>query len=97
LQQFPVDALKIDRSFISGIANNPESATLIQTMIQLGNVLGIETLAEGIEEPVQLQRVLREQCESGQGYVFGRPLSVPGLEELINAMPRPSSEPPVAT
>ena len=50
IQQFPVDALKIDRSFMSGVAHNPESAALIHTMIQLGKTLGIETLAEGIED-----------------------------------------------
>ena len=88
IQQFPVDALKIDRSFISGLASNPESAALIRTMIQLGKSLGLETLAEGIEEPAQLDSLLSQQCDSGQGYLFARPLTPDALEKLIDASPR---------
>jgi diguanylate cyclase (GGDEF)-like protein len=88
LEQFPVDALKIDRSFISGVARNPESSALIHTMIQLGKTLGIETLAEGIEDQAQLLGLLGEQCDSGQGYLLARPLTPDALEELIQATPR---------
>jgi diguanylate cyclase (GGDEF)-like protein len=87
LQQFPVDALKIDRSFISRLASNPESAALIHTMIQLGKTLGIETLAEGIEEPTQLLSLLEQQCDSGQGFLLARPLTAVALEELIESQP----------
>jgi EAL domain-containing protein (putative c-di-GMP-specific phosphodiesterase class I) len=87
LQQFPVDALKIDRSFISGIANSPESPALIHTLVQLGKTLGIETLAEGIEEHSQLQQLQREQCDSGQGYLFARPLTLHDLETFITDLP----------
>ena len=87
LQQFPVDALKIDRSFISGVAQNAESAALIHTMVQLGKALGLETLAEGIEEPQQLQGLLHEQCDSGQGYLLARPLTPEALQQLIDATP----------
>jgi predicted signal transduction protein with EAL and GGDEF domain len=80
LQQFPVDALKIDRSFISRLAANPESAALIHTMIQLGKALGVETLAEGIEEPTtQLLSLLQEHCDSGQGFLLARPLTPAAL------------------
>ena len=85
LQKFPVDALKIDRSFIAGIASNPESDALIHTLVQLGKTLGIETYAEGIEERVQLLRLRAEECDSGQGYLFARPLSPEALEDLIAA------------
>src|SRR6202035_2022950 len=54
LQKFPVDALKIDRSFIAGMRHNSEGETLIHTLVQLGKALSIETLAEGIEEPHEL-------------------------------------------
>jgi diguanylate cyclase (GGDEF)-like protein len=93
LQQFPVDALKIDRSFINGMSRNPESAALIHTMIELGRSFGIETLAEGIEDRAQLLGLLSEQCDSGQGFLFARPLSPDALEELIGLSPRM----PVAT
>jgi len=90
IQQFPVDALKIDRSFMSGVSRNPESVALIHTMIQLGKSLGIETLAEGIEDRSQLLSLVREECDSGQGFLLARPLTPGALEELINATPRAS-------
>jgi EAL domain-containing protein (putative c-di-GMP-specific phosphodiesterase class I) len=67
LQKFPVDALKIDRSFISGMTRNPESAALIHTMIELGRSFGIETLAEGIEDRAQLLGLRSEQCDERPG------------------------------
>ena len=54
LRQFPVDSLKIDRSFVTGIAGSEQSAALIHTLVQLGKSLDIETLAEGIEDKAQL-------------------------------------------
>jgi diguanylate cyclase (GGDEF)-like protein len=84
LQRFPVDALKIDRSFINGIEDSPESAALIRTLVQLGKALGIETVAEGIEQQSQLELLQREGCDSGQGYLFARPLSLPDLENFID-------------
>jgi EAL domain-containing protein (putative c-di-GMP-specific phosphodiesterase class I) len=76
LQRFPVDALKIDRSFISQLAENPEGETLIRTLVQLGKALDIETLAEGIEGEDELSLLRSEQCDSGQGYLFAKPLEV---------------------
>ncbi len=74
LQKFPVDALKIDRSFISGLADNREGQTLIHTLVQLGKDLSIETLAEGIEQQQELSLLRNENCDSGQGFLFARPL-----------------------
>ena len=85
LRQFPVDALKIDRSFISGIAGSKGSATLIHTLVQLGKTLDIETLAEGIEERSQLETLQREHCDHGQGFLFSRPLDVDAVEKFLNA------------
>jgi diguanylate cyclase (GGDEF)-like protein len=84
LQQFPVDALKIDRSFITGIASSPEANALIHTLVQLGKTLGIETYAEGIEDRSQLRHLQDEECDSGQGYLFARPLAPQALEELLS-------------
>jgi len=83
LRQFPVDALKIDRSFITGIADSSESGPLIQTLIQLGKTLHLETLAEGIEDQAQLKRLQREQCDTGQGFLFARPLNVAAMEQFL--------------
>ena len=87
LQQFPVDALKIDRSFISRLKDNPEGETLIHTLVQLGKALSIETLAEGIEQQHELSILQEEQCDSGQGFLFAKPLDVAAAEEFLDSWP----------
>jgi diguanylate cyclase (GGDEF)-like protein len=76
LQKFPVDALKIDRSFITQMTHNQESETIIRTLVQLGKALSIETFAEGIEQAHELAMLQGECCDSGQGFLFARPLEV---------------------
>jgi diguanylate cyclase (GGDEF)-like protein len=83
LQQFPIDTIKIDRSFISTMADSPESGALIRTLVQLGKTLGLETLAEGIEETDQYSKLEREHCDSGQGYLYARPLDVDEVEAFV--------------
>jgi len=85
LQQFPVDALKIDRSFISGLRHNKEGETLIRTLVQLGKALSIETFAEGIEQERELTLLQDEDCDNGQGYLFARPLDPAAIEEFFSA------------
>ena len=87
LKQFPVDTLKIDRSFISQLSENPEGETLLRTLVQLGKALSIETLAEGIELEHQLELLQDERCDSGQGFLFARPLSVEDTEALLRDWP----------
>jgi diguanylate cyclase (GGDEF)-like protein len=83
LRQFPVDVLKIDRSFVAGVATSAESRALIHTLVALGRSLGLKTLGEGIEERSQLRYLQREHCDFGQGFLFGRPLEPGALEELL--------------
>jgi diguanylate cyclase (GGDEF)-like protein len=83
LQRFPVDALKIDRSFISGLKSNEEGATLIHSLVQLGKALSIETFAEGIEQQHELALLREEDCDSGQGFLIARPLDVAATEEFL--------------
>ena len=83
LRQFPVDALKIDRSFITGLADNQEGETLIRTLVQLGKALSIETIAEGIEQPSELSLLCEEQCDGGQGFLFARPLDPAAAEAFL--------------
>jgi diguanylate cyclase (GGDEF)-like protein len=83
LQRFPVDALKIDRSFISGLSGNQEGETLIRTLVQLGKALSIETFAEGIEQQQELSLLKEEDCDSGQGFLFARPLDVAATERFL--------------
>lgn len=84
LRQFPVDALKIDRSFITGISSSREAGALMHTLIQLGKTLGLETLGEGIEEHAQLEQLKHEECDSGQGFLFARPLDVDTVTRLLD-------------
>jgi diguanylate cyclase (GGDEF)-like protein len=91
LQQFPVDTLKIDRSFISTMADSPESGALIRTLVQLGKTLGLETLAEGIEESAQYSQLERDQCDSGQGYLYARPLDPDAVEAFLNGRTVPGA------
>jgi EAL domain-containing protein (putative c-di-GMP-specific phosphodiesterase class I) len=88
LQRFPVDALKIDRSFIARLSQNPEGETLIHTLVQLGKALAIETLAEGIERQRELSVLREEQCDSGQGFLFARPLDASATETFLDDWPR---------
>jgi diguanylate cyclase (GGDEF)-like protein len=90
IQRFPVDALKIDRSFISQLADNPEGETLIRTLVQLGKALSIETLAEGIEREHELSLLQAEQCDSGQGYLYARPLEALAAQEFLDNWRRDS-------
>jgi diguanylate cyclase (GGDEF)-like protein len=83
LQQFPVDSLKIDRSFISGMAKSSEGDALLHTLMQLGKALNLETLAEGIEEPDQLAQLRSERCDVGQGFLFAKPLSAGEIEAMF--------------
>jgi len=83
LQRFPVDALKIDPSFISGLGSNREGETLIHSLVQLGKALSIETFAEGIEQQHELSLLKDEHCDSGQGFLFARPLDVAATEAFL--------------
>jgi len=84
LRQFPIDILKIDRSFVSGIADSTESTALVHTLVQLGKVLGIETIAEGVETDDQRTRLETERVDTGQGFLFARPLTVKDLDRLLS-------------
>jgi diguanylate cyclase (GGDEF)-like protein len=84
LQQFPVDALKIDRSFISQLTDGYEGEILLRTLVQLGKALSIETLAEGIERPHELALIKDEECDSAQGFLFAHPLSASAIESFIH-------------
>ncbi|HEY2429494.1 MAG TPA: EAL domain-containing protein [Acidimicrobiales bacterium] len=83
LRRFPVDALKIDGSFVAGMNDSPESIALMHTLVQLGRGLGLETFAEGIEEPGQLARLQLERCRRGQGFLLSRPLEAGPFEDFV--------------
>src|SRR5688500_3583244 len=83
LRRFPIDVLKIDRSFVDGVADGPQKRALLRTIVDLGRTLHLETVAEGIEQPEELQQLRSLDCELGQGYYFARPLEAEAVEELL--------------
>jgi len=83
LQQFPVDILKIDRSFVSGMMDSSEGEALVHTLAQLGKALGLVTVAEGIEDEIQLSRLRMEGCDAGQGFYYARPLEAQDAERFM--------------
>jgi diguanylate cyclase (GGDEF)-like protein len=83
LHQFPIDILKIDRSFVSGVADSNKGAALVHALVQLGKALGLEIIAEGIENQDQRRHLLEEEVDTGQGFLFARPLDVESVGELL--------------
>ncbi len=73
LRRFQVDTLKIDKSFVSEVATDPSDATLVQAIIAMAHGLGLQVVAEGIEEDAQHGFLKNAGCDVGQGYLFGRP------------------------
>lgn len=81
LQQFPIDVLKVDRTFIEGVTDGGSNAALTRTILTLGELMHLRTLAEGVETHAQRLELLRMGCRFAQGYLFSRPLlaaDVPG-------------------
>lgn len=83
LQQFPVDIIKIDRSFTTGLTRGPNEDALARTIIALGDLLTLRTIAEGVEHEGQHERLKDLGCDYGQGYLFGRPLSAKEMTVLL--------------
>jgi diguanylate cyclase (GGDEF)-like protein/PAS domain S-box-containing protein len=83
LHQFPVQALKIDRSFISISQEGGHKPELIRTMLHLASDLGLEAIAEGIENHDQLDQLKKSGCKLGQGFLFSRPLDARGVSLLL--------------
>ena len=73
LKRFPVEAIKIDRSFVAGLGIDDDDSTIVEAVVQLGRSLGVTVVAEGVESPLQLSRLRELNCDRGQGYLFGRP------------------------
>ncbi len=92
LQQLPVDVLKLDGSFIAHIADSTESRALVHTLIQLGKVLEISTTAEGIETDSQKTWLQSEGVESGQGYLYAKPLTAQAVSQLVKDTAGTSAE-----
>ncbi|MGA8204287.1 MAG: EAL domain-containing protein [Woeseiaceae bacterium] len=85
LQQFPISTLKIDQSFVRDVATNPDDATIIDTIVQMGRNLNMDVVAEGVESEEQLAILQRLECTYVQGLLFGDPMSSDNYLELLLA------------
>jgi diguanylate cyclase (GGDEF)-like protein/PAS domain S-box-containing protein len=83
LQRFPVDALKIDRSFVDGIGQDSNDTALVTAIISMAHSLHLKVLAEGVETPEQIEFLQNHGCPSGQGYYYSRPLPADAFTELL--------------
>ena len=85
LQQFPISTLKIDRSFVRDVVTNPDDATIVDTIIQMGRNLNMDVVAEGVEDEAQLNFLQKMGCTYAQGLLFGDPMSADNYLELLSA------------
>jgi EAL domain-containing protein (putative c-di-GMP-specific phosphodiesterase class I) len=82
LKRLPLDQIKIDQSFVHDIAENDDAAVIIQTIIAMGNNLGMEVIAEGVETAEQKDFLIQHNCVNFQGYFFGDPMPLNEFECL---------------
>ena len=85
LQQFPISTLKIDQSFVRNVVNNPDDATIVDTIIQMGRNMDMDVVAEGVEGEAQLNFLQKLGCTYAQGMLFGNPMSSDNYLELLLA------------
>ena len=82
-KRFPVNTLKIDRSFISNMAAGDENSAIVRTIITLADNLGMDVVAEGIETEAQREELRALKCDYAQGYLFSRPAQANVIEEFV--------------
>ncbi len=85
LTRFPLDALKLDRSFAARLGEAREAAPVVRAVVQMGRALGLDVVAEGVEDEAQLRLLRATGCSLAQGFLFARPLPVGELPELLAA------------
>jgi diguanylate cyclase (GGDEF)-like protein/PAS domain S-box-containing protein len=83
LKRFPIDALKVDRSFVRGITTDPDDAPIVSAAISMGRSLKQRVIAEGVETQEQLAFLQAQHCGEGQGYYFGRPMTAAQFAEFL--------------
>ncbi|HVK50442.1 MAG TPA: EAL domain-containing protein [Pseudoxanthomonas sp.] len=87
LHQLPLDSLKIDQTFVRGVAEDDRSAAICRALISLGHNLGLTLIAEGVETEQQLEWLRRHRCDQVQGYLIARPMKMEALLEYLAALP----------
>lgn len=94
LREFPIDVLKIDKTFIDDIPEDPKQVALVEGILHLADTLGLQVIAEGIEDQAQRELLTSLGCRFGQGYLFAPPMN---LEESEVILSRPGTDPPPGT
>jgi two-component system CheB/CheR fusion protein len=85
LRKFPLHELKVDRSFVDGIADEPDDRAIARTVITMAHALGLRVVAEGVETISQCEVLKEEGCETAQGYLFHRPLVPDDFARLLKS------------
>jgi EAL domain-containing protein (putative c-di-GMP-specific phosphodiesterase class I) len=85
LKHFPIDTLKIDRSFVKDLATDPKEEAIISAIIVLAHSLGMDVVAEGVETPEELAILRKHHCDKMQGFLFSRPIPPKDLEALLRS------------
>ncbi|PKA05248.1 hypothetical protein CH375_06185 [Leptospira ellisii] len=89
LSQYPIHTLKIDQSFVKGLNEDSTNESIIKTILALAESLNLKTIAEGIESERQKELLTLQGCESGQGFLFSKPLPIESLESFVHGFPPP--------
>jgi len=84
LKQFPLDTLKIDRSFVDGLGHDSQDAAIVQSVVDLARSLGLSITAEGIETTTQYEQLRALGCDRGQGYLFARPMPADAVRAVLD-------------
>lgn len=91
LRRLPVDILKIDKSFVRGVAVDPRRRAIVHGMIRLAKMLGLTVVAEGVEMTSEYRFLRERQCDRAQGFLMGRPVEPEKIPALVTAARRPAS------
>ena len=85
LKRFPLDELKIDKSFVDGLGTDPDATAIVAAVMGMAHALGLHVVAEGVETSDQVSRLRTLGCDEAQGYYFARPMTVDAIEALVAA------------
>ena len=83
LKRFPVDTVKVDRSFVDGLGTDPEDSAIVAAVVSLGRALGLSVVAEGVETECQLDELVALRCDQAQGFLFARPCPAADFAEFL--------------